>query len=305
MPVQRRSDALVGLGAADDQASHLQSLRGRPRARCPRTSRRSPCPRPGLTLLRMLPDDLPAFAAWGASSFSESCTQTTGTTFAVPCNERRDVVYDAIAVVGARQHHVLRVDDDHRGVRASSESGHVADCFVLRPFEHTPFDGTSWQGYSCMVQASKDRSGTPDQVAAPALTAGRSAGLRDVTMIARRKAAGSAHDKSVVMPPSHLMTFGPLRASDPPQPVSTVSRHLSALEADGYVTRTPDPDDGGAPAQHHPVRGEVVRPGARATPSPRRRRHSTAGRTPTAENSSASPAVRRMHLEAPVTNACR
>jgi DNA-binding MarR family transcriptional regulator len=72
-------------------------------------------------------------------------------------------------------------------------------------------------------------------------------GLRDVMLIARRKTSGSAHDKSVVMLLSHLMSMGPLRASDLSEraclDLSTVSRHLRTLEEDGYVTRTPDPDD--------------------------------------------------------------
>jgi DNA-binding MarR family transcriptional regulator len=74
--------------------------------------------------------------------------------------------------------------------------------------------------------------------------------LRDVMMGARRKAAGSAHDKSVLGLLSHLMTVGPLRASDLADraclDLSTVSRHLSALESEGYINRTPDPDDGRA-----------------------------------------------------------
>lgn len=74
--------------------------------------------------------------------------------------------------------------------------------------------------------------------------------LRDVMMAGRRKAVGSAHDKSVFALLSQLMTFGPLRASDLAEhaclDLSTVSRHLSALETDGYVTRTPDPADGRA-----------------------------------------------------------
>ena len=46
---------------------------------------------------------------------------------------------------------------------------------------------------------------------------------------------------------SHLMTLGPLRASDLSEraclDLSTVSRHLSSLEVDGYITRSPDPHD--------------------------------------------------------------
>ena len=74
--------------------------------------------------------------------------------------------------------------------------------------------------------------------------------LRDVMIVARKKSAGSAHDKSVLTLLWHLMTFGPLRASELADrallDLSTVSRHLSALESDGYITRTPDPADGRA-----------------------------------------------------------
>jgi len=93
-----------------------------------------------------------------------------------------------------------------------------------------------------MVQATKNASRQD--------LADLAEGLRDVMRGARRQASGSAHDKSVVMLLSHLMTVGPLRASDLSEraclDLSTVSRHLSGLEADGYVTRTPDPDDGRA-----------------------------------------------------------
>jgi DNA-binding MarR family transcriptional regulator len=71
--------------------------------------------------------------------------------------------------------------------------------------------------------------------------------LRDVMFVARRKASESAHDKSVFTLLAHLMSVGPLRASDLADraclDLSTVSRHLSALESDGYIVRTPDPDD--------------------------------------------------------------
>ena len=74
--------------------------------------------------------------------------------------------------------------------------------------------------------------------------------LRDVMMVGRRKAAGSAHDKSVFALLSLLMTAGPLRSSELAEraclDLSTVSRHVSALEEDGYISRTPDPDDGRA-----------------------------------------------------------
>ena len=131
-----------------------------------------------------------------------------------------------------------------------------------------------------MVQAIKDRSGTPrprGSTPAPEELVALAEGLRDVMIIARRKAAGSAHDKSVVMLLSHLMTLGPLRASDLSEraclDLSTVSRHLSALEADGYVTRTPDPDDGRAQLLSVTPSGEkLVKEVARATS-----RHARAG----------------------------
>ena len=79
---------------------------------------------------------------------------------------------------------------------------------------------------------------------------GLAEGLRDVMVNARRQASGSAHDKSVVVLLSQLMAHGPLRASDLSEraclDLSTVSRHLSALESDGFVVRTPDPEDGRA-----------------------------------------------------------
>ncbi|HEX5018700.1 MAG TPA: MarR family transcriptional regulator [Actinomycetes bacterium] len=74
--------------------------------------------------------------------------------------------------------------------------------------------------------------------------------LRGVMMAGRRKAAGSEHDKSVFALLSQLMTAGSLRASELAEraclDLSTVSRHISALESNGYVSRTPDPDDGRA-----------------------------------------------------------
>ena len=74
--------------------------------------------------------------------------------------------------------------------------------------------------------------------------------LRDVVLAVRRRAAGSAQDKSVVTLLAHLMRVGPLRAGDLAERAcldpSTVSRHLRALEGDGYLVRTPDPEDGRA-----------------------------------------------------------
>ena len=79
---------------------------------------------------------------------------------------------------------------------------------------------------------------------------GLAEGLRDVVVNARRQASGSAHDKSVVLLLSQLMASGPLRASDLSEhaclDLSTVSRHVSALESDGLVVRSPDPEDGRA-----------------------------------------------------------
>ena len=96
--------------------------------------------------------------------------------------------------------------------------------------------------YSCMVQATKRRTELPREDLIDLAD-----GLRDVVMATRRKASGSAHDKSVVLMLSHLMTLGPLRASDLSEraclDLSTVSRHLSSLEVDGYITRSPDPHD--------------------------------------------------------------
>ena len=104
-----------------------------------------------------------------------------------------------------------------------------------------------------MVQATKRPTKPPAQESSkPAQSdlADLADALRDVMMVARRKAAGSSHDKSVLTLLSHLMTVGPLRASELADraclDLSTVSRHLSALESEGYLDRTPDPDDGRA-----------------------------------------------------------
>jgi DNA-binding MarR family transcriptional regulator len=86
--------------------------------------------------------------------------------------------------------------------------------------------------------------------------------LRDVVMAARRQAAGSAHDKSVVALLAHLTTVGPLRGGDLAEraclDASTVSRHLRALESDGYLVRTPDPEDGRATLLQVTKAGERV-----------------------------------------------
>jgi DNA-binding MarR family transcriptional regulator len=71
--------------------------------------------------------------------------------------------------------------------------------------------------------------------------------LRDVVLTLRRRSRSSPHESSTVALLAHLMTLEPLRAGeladraclDP----STVSRHLRSLESDGYLVRTPDPED--------------------------------------------------------------
>jgi len=89
-----------------------------------------------------------------------------------------------------------------------------------------------------MVQATKDH------------LAELADSLRDVVMAARRQSPGSTHDKSVVALLAHLTAVGPLRGSDLAEraclDASTVSRHLRTLESDGYLVRTPDPEDGRA-----------------------------------------------------------
>ncbi len=74
--------------------------------------------------------------------------------------------------------------------------------------------------------------------------------LRDVFMAARRRFTGSEQDKSVIALLAQLTACGPLRSADLAERAcldpSTVSRHLGSLEGDGYVDRTPDPDDGRA-----------------------------------------------------------
>ncbi|MCZ3387620.1 MAG: MarR family transcriptional regulator [Actinomycetia bacterium] len=86
--------------------------------------------------------------------------------------------------------------------------------------------------------------------------------LRNVVMAARRQSMGSAHDKSVVALLAHLTTVGPLRAGDLAEhaclDASTVSRHLRSLETDGYLVRTPDPEDGRATLLQVTKAGERV-----------------------------------------------
>ena len=69
-------------------------------------------------------------------------------------------------------------------------------------------------------------------------------------MAVRRQSTGSAHDTSVVALLAHLTRVGPIRGSDLAEraclDASTVSRHLRSLETDGYLVRTPDPEDGRA-----------------------------------------------------------
>jgi len=92
--------------------------------------------------------------------------------------------------------------------------------------------------YSCVVHATKtDLTPLADA-------------LRDVFMTARRRFTGSEQDKSVIALLAQLTAAGPLRATELAERAcldpSTVSRHLASLEDDGYVDRTPDPDDGRA-----------------------------------------------------------
>jgi DNA-binding MarR family transcriptional regulator len=71
--------------------------------------------------------------------------------------------------------------------------------------------------------------------------------LREVLLGVRRAAPGDDHDKAAVGLLSHLVSLGPVRAGDLAERAcldpSTVSRHLKGLEDDGYLLRTPDPDD--------------------------------------------------------------
>jgi DNA-binding MarR family transcriptional regulator len=91
------------------------------------------------------------------------------------------------------------------------------------------------------VQATKRRE---------AVLADLATGLRDVLLGMRRNVGGTEHEKAAVVLLSHLLSVGPVRASDLAERAcldpSTVSRHLKSLEAAGYLTRTPDPGDGRA-----------------------------------------------------------
>jgi DNA-binding MarR family transcriptional regulator len=86
--------------------------------------------------------------------------------------------------------------------------------------------------------------------------------LRTVVLAVRRKSAGSAQDKSIIALLAHLKLVGPLRAADLAEHAcldpSTVSRHLRALEADGLLMRTPDPDDGRATQLQVTSKGERI-----------------------------------------------
>lgn len=92
--------------------------------------------------------------------------------------------------------------------------------------------------YSCVMQATKSEIGELGDA------------LRDIVMAARRQASESPHDTAVIALLAHLVATGPLRASELAERAcldpSTVSRHLRSLETDGYLVRTPDPDDGRA-----------------------------------------------------------
>lgn len=74
--------------------------------------------------------------------------------------------------------------------------------------------------------------------------------LRDVVLTARRKASVDAHDRSAIGLLAELIEIGPVRATDLAEraclDLSTVSRHLRAQEAAGYIVRSPDPEDGRA-----------------------------------------------------------
>jgi DNA-binding MarR family transcriptional regulator len=102
-----------------------------------------------------------------------------------------------------------------------------------------------------MVQATKPRPRHPEQRSTSEDDLVELAdALRAVMVVGRRKSPGSAHDKSVFTLLVHLISVGPLRASDLSEraclDLSTVSRHLRSLEDEGYVRRAPDPDDGRA-----------------------------------------------------------
>jgi DNA-binding MarR family transcriptional regulator len=100
------------------------------------------------------------------------------------------------------------------------------------------------------MQATKVRTSSRSPTSQRAELEKLADALRDVVLVARRRAARSAQDTSVVALLAHLMTLGPLRAGDLAERAcldpSTVSRHLRTLEVDGCLVRTPDPEDGRA-----------------------------------------------------------
>lgn len=113
-----------------------------------------------------------------------------------------------------------------------------------------------------MMQATKDaRPGSYAAKSADHLVEFADA-LRTVVLAVRRTSAGSAQDKSVIALLAHLQSVGPLRAADLAEHAcldpSTVSRHLRALEADGLLVRTPDPDDGRATQLQVTTKGQQI-----------------------------------------------
>lgn len=113
-----------------------------------------------------------------------------------------------------------------------------------------------------MMQATKEgRRGDAAPGPADDLTPLADA-LRTVVLAVRRKSLGTAQDKSVIALLAHLKSVGPLRAADLAEHAcldpSTVSRHLRALQADGLLMRTPDPDDGRATQLQVTPKGEQL-----------------------------------------------
>ena len=72
-------------------------------------------------------------------------------------------------------------------------------------------------------------------------------GLRDLVLALRRRSPGVGPDQSSSILLLHLASLAPLRAGDLAEHAcldpSTVSRHLKALDEEGRLVRTPDPDD--------------------------------------------------------------
>lgn len=112
---------------------------------------------------------------------------------------------------------------------------------------------------SCLVQATK----TSEEALAELASA-----LRDVVLVLRRRAGGTEHEKAAVVLLTHLLSVGPVRASDLAERAcldpSTVSRHLKSLEGAGYLTRTPDPADGRATVVEVSAEGRRLVDDARA-----------------------------------------